>query len=121
MGLFDIFSKTSRHERAAEQFRPQVEQINALASHMEGLSDADLKQKVTQYKGQPFNEIEKHLPEIFAAIREGSKRTLQMRHFDVQLMGGLALLKGSISEMKTGEGKTLVATLPLIVHALTGQ
>lgn len=121
MGLFDIFSKTSRHERAAEQFRPQVAKINALASRMEGLSDADLKQVVTQHKGKSLAEIEKNLPDIFAAIREGSKRTLQMRHFDVQLMGGLALLQGAISEMKTGEGKTLVATLPLIVHALTGQ
>ncbi len=112
---------TSRHEKAAEQYRPTVAAINELEPKLQSLSDAEVAEWVTQHKGKSREEIQKHIPEIFAAIREASKRTLKMRHFDVQLIGGLALLNNTITEMKTGEGKTLVATLPLITHALTGK
>lgn len=115
------FRGPSRHEKAAEQYRPTVATINSLESHVSGLSDDALKQYVMQWKGKDLSEREKHVAEIFAGIREAGKRTLKMRHFDVQLMGGLALLKSSIAEMRTGEGKTLVATLPLIFHALSGK
>ena len=121
MGLFDVFRGASRHEKAAEAFRPVVAQINALEQTVSKLSDADLKDYVARFKGKDRSEIDTHIPEIFAGIREASKRILHMRHFDVQLVGGLALLKDSIAEMKTGEGKTLVATLPLILNALAGK
>jgi preprotein translocase subunit SecA len=74
-----------------------------------------------QHKGKSWEDLEPHTAEIFAAVREASERTLKMRHFDVQITGGLSLLDGNISEMKTGEGKTLVATLPLTYAALTGK
>lgn len=115
------FSGTSRHEKAAEQFKPTVQKVNALEEAMKTASDEELKQKVAQYKGKPRKDIERAIPEIFAAVREASHRKLNMRHFDTQLIGGLALLKGTIAEMKTGEGKTLVATLPLVVNALVGK
>ena len=111
----------SRHEKAAEQFRPTVATINSLESKIAALSDDELKNYVTKWEGKPLEEREAHVAEIFAGVREAGKRTLKMRHFDVQLMGGLALLKSSIAEMRTGEGKTLVATLPLIFHALSGK
>ncbi|MDA1169126.1 MAG: preprotein translocase subunit SecA [bacterium] len=123
MAFFDFFSLggRSRHEKAAEQFLPTVDVINKLEPHVSSLSDEALKQYVLQWKGKSVNELEKHVAEIFAGTREAAKRTLAMRHFDVQLLGGLALLKSSIAEMRTGEGKTLVATLPLIYHALSGK
>ena len=121
MGFLSLFNKTSRYEKASEQHRPLVDAVNKLASEMNGLSDEDLKSRVVKYKGKPLDELRKHLPEIFAAVREGGERALKMRHFDVQIMGGAVLLDGKIAEMKTGEGKTLAATLPLIVHALTGR
>ncbi|HSX25286.1 MAG TPA: DEAD/DEAH box helicase, partial [Candidatus Andersenbacteria bacterium] len=121
MGLFDIFRGASRHEKAAEAYRPVVEQINALESTVASLSDEALKEYVAKWKGAERSVIDQHIPEIFAGVREAAKRTLNMRHFDVQLIGGLALLKDSIAEMKTGEGKTLVATLPLTLNALAGK
>src|SRR6188474_2695429 len=121
MALFDIFSGTGRHEKAAEKLWPQVGEIPALEPTMEKLSDEELKARLNPYRGKSLEELQPHLNEIFAAVREASKRTLKMRHFDVQLMGGLVLLSRSIAEMKTGEGKTLVATLPLITHALSGK
>lgn len=123
MALFDFlpFKGQSRHEKAAEQYRPTVQRINALDSHVSALSDDALKAYVLAWKDKDLAEREAHVAEIFAGIREAGKRTLQMRHFDVQLLGGLSLLKSSIAEMKTGEGKTLVATLPLIFHALSGK
>jgi preprotein translocase subunit SecA len=121
MGLLSFFNKSSRYEKASEQHRPLVNEVNKFASEMKELSDEDLKNRVIKYKGKALAELNKHLPEIFAAIREASDRTLKMRHFDVQIMGGAVLLDGKIAEMKTGEGKTLAATLPLIVHALTGH
>ncbi|MEO6078041.1 MAG: preprotein translocase subunit SecA, partial [Candidatus Andersenbacteria bacterium] len=123
MGMFDFlpFRGVSRHEKASQAFLPVVAQINALEKDVAALSDADLKEYVAKWKGKERSEIDKHIPEIFAGVREASKRILKMRHFDVQLIGGLALLKDSIAEMKTGEGKTLVATLPLTLNALTGK
>lgn len=115
------FSRTSRHEKAAEQYRGTVKTIVDLGDRMRALSDDELRQQVIQHKGKSADELEKSVSEIFAAVREASERTLHMRHFDVQLLGGLALLNSAIAEMKTGEGKTLVATLPMIFHALSGR
>lgn len=120
MALFDIF-KSNRHEKAAEKLWPQVHEITALEPAMQKLSDEELKNKVLQHRGKSLAELKPHINEIFAAIREGSHRVLKMRHFDVQLIGGLTLLAPTIAEMRTGEGKTLVATLPLITHALAGK
>ncbi len=123
MGLFTFipFKGTSRHEKAAEQYRPTVAAINGLEQKVSAFSDDELRNFVIQWKGKQREVLEAHVAEIFAGIREAAKRTLSMRHFDVQLLGGLALLKNSIAEMKTGEGKTLVATLPLIFNTLTGK
>ncbi len=101
---------------------PIVDRINALEEEYEALSDADLRAKTDEFKrrlddGQTLQEV---LPEAFAAVREASKRTLGMRHFDVQLIGAVVLHQGRIAEMKTGEGKTLVATMPLYLNALHG-
>lgn len=115
------FKGTSRHERAIEQYRPTVAKINALEEKMAKLSDEELAKIVTTHRGKPYEELTPHIADIFAAIREAGKRTLNMRHFDVQLLGGLALIDKTIAEMKTGEGKTLVATLPVIFHAITGS
>ncbi len=111
----------TRFERAAQQYKPTVQRINELEVSMKKLTDNELKAAVLQYKGQDRPEIEAHVPTIFAAVREAASRRIKMRHFDVQLMGGLALLKDNIAEMKTGEGKTLVATLPMTVNALTSK
>ncbi len=121
MGIFDIFTGGNRHEKAAERFRPTAAKITALEPAFQKLSDDDLRQKVLAHKDKSLPELEKNVVEIFAGVREAARRSVQMPHFDVQLMGGLSLLEGNIAEMKTGEGKTLVATLPLTLHALTGQ
>ena len=121
MALFPFLSKTTRYEKAAEQYRPQVARVNELSDEMHALSDGALKERVSRFAGQPLSEVNKHQVEIFAAVREAGARILELRHFDVQLLGGFALLAGSIAEMKTGEGKTLVATLPLILRGITGQ
>ncbi len=123
MAFFDFlpFRGQSRHEKAALQYQPVVDTINSLEATVSKLSDDELREYVAKWKGKDRKELEKHTAEIFAGIREAGKRTLSMRHFDVQLLGGLALLKDSIAEMKTGEGKTLVATLPLIFNALAGK
>lgn len=113
--------KPSPERRVINRYQPTVARINALEPKLTQLSDSELKAVVVQHKGKNLTELEPFIPEIFAAVREAARRTLQMRHFDVQLMGGLSLLSSHIAEMKTGEGKTLVATLPLTVHALTGQ
>lgn len=121
MDFLKLFHTRSRFERATDKYLPTVGQINALEPELQRLSDEELKQRIRKYYGQPLADLRRHLPEIFAAVREASKRTVKMRHFDVQLIGGMALLDGSIAEMKTGEGKTLVATLPLTLQALTGK
>ncbi|HZQ61906.1 MAG TPA: preprotein translocase subunit SecA [Casimicrobiaceae bacterium] len=113
----------SRNERLLKQYSLVVRQINALEPEISALSDADLTAKTEEFKKRVADgeELDAILPEAFAVVREASKRTLQMRHFDVQLMGGIALHQGKIAEMRTGEGKTLVATLPAYLNALAGK
>ncbi|HET7434673.1 MAG TPA: preprotein translocase subunit SecA [Thermoanaerobaculia bacterium] len=139
----------SKHDRDVKAMRPIVAQINALEPKISRLSDDELRAKTTEFRERlrPFVEaieaakkevprddnnikaaradlqdaLNDLLPEAFAVCREGGKRILNMRHFDVQLMGGIVLHRGKIAEMKTGEGKTLVATLPVYLNALTGR
>jgi len=111
------------NEKDLRRLQPLVSQINSLEPEFEKLSEAELRAKTDEFKarladGENLDEI---LPEAYAAVREAAKRTIRQRHFDVQLMGGIVLHQGKIAEMKTGEGKTLVATLPLYLNALTGQ
>lgn len=110
-------------DKTVKKLQPEVDEINALEPEFQRLSDDELRAKTDEFKalladGEDLNDI---LPEAFAAVREASKRTLGMRHFDVQLKGGMVLHEGKIAEMKTGEGKTLVATLPTYLNALTGK
>jgi preprotein translocase subunit SecA len=119
--LTQIFG--SRNERLLKQYRRVVQQINALEPEFEKLSDAALKGKTEEFrqriaKGETVHDL---LPEAFATVREGGKRVLKMRHFDVQLIGGMVLNDGKIAEMRTGEGKTLMATLPVYLNAVTGK
>ena len=111
------------NEKELKRLQPLVDQINSLEPEFEKLTDAELRAKTDEFKtrladGESLDEV---LPEAYAAVREAAKRTIRQRHFDVQLMGGIVLHQGKIAEMKTGEGKTLVATLPLYLNALTGQ
>lgn len=113
----------SKNERFLKKCRPIVKKINALEQEMQKLADADFPVRIAEMKkmvaeGANLDEL---LPEVFAMVREASVRTLGLRHYDVQLVGGIALHKGKISEMKTGEGKTLVATLPIVLNALSGK
>jgi len=113
----------SRNDRLLKEYGKKVTQINALEDTTKKLSDAALKAKTTEFKnrlkqGQALDDL---LIEAFAVVREASRRVLEMRHFDVQLVGGMALHNGKISEMRTGEGKTLVATLPVYLNALEGK
>ena len=113
----------SRNERLIKQYRRQVAAINKLEPAMEALSDAELQAKTQEFrdriaKGATTDEL---LTEAFAVVREASKRVLGMRHFDVQLIGGMVLNDGKIAEMRTGEGKTLTATLAVYLNALAGK
>jgi preprotein translocase subunit SecA len=113
----------SRNDRLLRQYRRTVQQINALEPQLEQLSDEQLKARTQEFrerlaKGETVDQI---LPEAFATVREASKRVMKMRHFDVQLMGGMALHAGKVAEMRTGEGKTLTATLPVYLNALSGK
>jgi len=113
----------SRNDRLLKQYRKTVDRINALEPAFEKLSDEELRAKTQLFrervaKGEPLDAL---LPEAFATVREGSKRVMKMRHFDVQLLGGMALHHGKIAEMRTGEGKTLTATLPVYLNALAGK
>ena len=113
----------SRNDRLLKQYKRIVAQINDLESSIASLDDAGLQAKTAEFKdrlaqGQTLDQI---LPEAFAVVREASKRVMGMRHFDVQLIGGMALHAGKIAEMRTGEGKTLTATLPVYLNALTGR
>jgi len=123
--MFDFLTKLfgSRNERILKQMYPVVEQINAMESRMQLLSDDELKAKTAEFKARLADgeTVDALLPEAFAVAREASVRCLGMRHFDVQLIGGMILNNGMISEMKTGEGKTLMATLPVYLNALTGR
>ena len=113
----------SRNDRLLKQYRKTAAAINAMEPALEKLSDDELRGKTQEFKGRLANgeSLDKLLPEAFAVVREGSKRVMKMRHFDVQLMGGMALHEGKIAEMRTGEGKTLTATLPVYLNALTGN
>ena len=118
MGLFKTYS-----EKEVKRVMPIVAKINDLEGDISKLSDSELKNKTNEFKdrlnkGETLDDI---LPEAFAVVREASKRVLGMRHFDVQLIGGIVLHQGRIAEMKTGEGKTLVATLPVYLNALSGE
>ena len=113
----------SRNDRLVKQYGQKVKEINALEPAMQALTDAQLRAKTEEFK-QRFiagDSLEKLLPEAFAVVREGSVRALGMRHFDVQLIGGMVINGGKIAEMGTGEGKTLVATLPLYLNAISGK
>lgn len=113
----------TRNDRVIKQMRQRVEQINALEPQMQALDDAALRAKTDEFhqRWQNGETLEQLLPEAFAVCREMSQRVLGMRHFDVQLIGGMALHQGKIAEMRTGEGKTLVATLAVYLNALTKQ
>ena len=113
----------SRNERLIKKYRHTVRAVNALEPQIEKLSDADLRAKTDEFKArhQRGETLDDLLPEAFAVVREAGRRVLNMRHFDMQLVGGIALHNGKISEMRTGEGKTLVATLPAYLNALTGR
>ncbi len=113
----------TKNERELKRLRPTVTRINELEPQIKRLSDTELKAKTQEFKerlsrGESLDDL---LPEAFAVVREAGRRVLGMRHFDVQLMGGIVLHQGKIAEMKTGEGKTLVATLPAYLNALTGK
>ncbi len=113
----------SRNDRLVKQYFQKVKEINALEPAMQALSDDQLRAKTEEFKARfkDGESLEKLLPEAFAVVREGSVRILGMRHFDVQMIGGMVLNSGKIAEMRTGEGKTLVATLPTYLNAITGK
>ena len=121
----NVLSKVlgSHNDRLIKKYNSQVNKINSLEEHMKSLSDSDLSSMTDKLKERlKENEsVESVLPEAFAVVREASQRTLGLRHYDVQLIGGMVLDEGSISEMGTGEGKTLVATLPAYLNAITGK
>src|ERR1700677_59348 len=113
----------TKNDRVIKSFWPTVHKINALEPEFKKLTDAQLQAKTPEFKerlskGETLDQL---LPEAFAACREAGVRSLGMRHFDVQLIGGIVLHEGNIAEMKTGEGKTLVATLPVYLNALSGR
>ncbi|MGB9105754.1 MAG: DEAD/DEAH box helicase, partial [Terriglobales bacterium] len=128
----------TRNEREVKRLMPSVEQMNALEPQMHAMTDAQLRAKTEEFRKRLAERLEgieddderraaenqflqEIMPEAFAVVREAGLRTLNMRHFDVQLIGGMVLHSGTISEMKTGEGKTLVATLPVYLNALPGR
>jgi preprotein translocase subunit SecA len=119
--LTSIFG--SRNDRLIKTYRKTVQRINGLESQLESLSDDALKEQTNLFKQRIANgeDLDQLLPEAFAVVREASKRVMKMRHFDVQMLGGLALHQGKVAEMRTGEGKTLTATLAVYLNALTGR
>src|SRR5436190_2934069 len=140
MGIDKVLTKVfgSSNQRYLKTVQPLVEQINALEPSVKKLSDAELRARTAVFKEQLQQAVadvkdkedrkrreraalDEILPEAFAIVREASVRTTSMRHFDVQLIGGIVLHQGKIAEMRTGEGKTLVATLPAYLNALTGR
>ena len=120
-----VFEKLLRagEGRAVKRLEAVAAQVNVLEEDFETLTDAELRGETDSFKKRLANgeSLDAILPEAFAAVREASKRTLGKRHFDVQIMGGVALHQGNVAEMRTGEGKTLVATLPSYRNALTGK
>nr|MCU0941723.1 preprotein translocase subunit SecA [Hydrogenophaga sp.] len=113
----------SRNDRLLKQYRKTVERINALEPQFEKLSDEELRGKTDAFRQRiaAGETVDALLPEAFAVVREASKRVMKMRHFDVQMLGGIALHNGKVAEMRTGEGKTLTATLPVYLNALAGK
>ena len=113
----------SRNDRLLKTYRKSIERINALEPQYEKLTDEQLQAKTQEFKDRVTagESLDQLLPEAFAVVREGSKRAMKMRHFDVQMLGGMSLHNGKISEMGTGEGKTLTSTLPVYLNALTGK
>ena len=113
----------TQNERDLKKLRPVVAQVGAHEASMTSLSDEALRTKTTEFKTRVANgeSLDSLMPEAFAVVREAGRRMLNMRHFDVQLIGGTVLHQGRIAEMKTGEGKTLVATLPAYLNALAGR
>src|SRR5258706_3318491 len=113
----------TQNERELKRLRPIVAQVGALEPAIKALSDEQLRGKTVEFRQRLANgeSLDELMPEAFAVVREAGRRMLNMRHFDVQLIGGAVLHKGKIAEMKTGEGKTLVATLPAYLNALAGQ
>src|SRR5687768_3044020 len=113
----------TQNEREIKRLRPLVAEINALEPTIKPLTDEQLRAKTAEFRQRVADgaTLDDLLPEAFAVVREAGRRVLNMRHFDVQLMGGMVLHKGQIAEMKTGEGKTLVATLPVYLNALEGK
>jgi preprotein translocase subunit SecA len=121
--MFKLFGFGDSNEKVIKKLNPLVDKINRLEENFIPLTDDELKKKTEEFKkrfagGETLDDL---LPEAFAVVREASKRTLGLRHYDVQLIGGIVLHQGQIAEMKTGEGKTLVATLPLYLNALSGR
>ena len=113
----------TQNERELKRLRPIVEEVNVFEPAIQALTDEQLRAKTVEFRARLADgtALDDLLPEVFAVVREAGKRTLNMRHFDVQLIGGAVLHKGKIAEMKTGEGKTLVATLPAYLNALEGS
>ncbi len=113
----------SKNERYIKKIRPLLQEINKLEERCAALADADFPALISKYKEEAQNgrSLDSLLPEVFALVREAGKRVLDMRHFDVQLVGGIVLHNGKIAEMRTGEGKTLVATLPVVLNSLSGK
>ena len=111
------------NEKELKRLEPTVDEINSLEPEFERLNDAELRAKTDEFKSRlkDGDTLDELLPEAFATVREAARRTIHQRHFDVQLMGGIILHQGKIAEMKTGEGKTLVATLPLYLNSLSGE
>jgi preprotein translocase subunit SecA len=123
--LTKLIGKTlgTRNDRLIKRYRKLVERVNAFETDVQALTDDDLAGRTEHFRGRLADgeTLDELLPEAFAVVREASRRVLGMRHFDVQLIGGMVLHEGRIAEMKTGEGKTLVATLPVYLNALTGE
>ena len=113
----------SRNDRLLKQYNQIVKRINALEPSLQGLSDEALRAKTDEFRQRHANgeSLDDLLPEAFAVVREAGKRVLGMRHFDVQMIGGMVLHFGKIAEMRTGEGKTLVGTLPAYLNAISGK
>jgi preprotein translocase subunit SecA len=122
--MLNLFGKfLDSNSREIKRHQSVVEQINSLETEFQKLKEKDFKAKTAEFKaridrGETLDDL---LPEAFALVREASVRTIGLRHYDVQLLGGIVLHQGKIAEMKTGEGKTLVATLPLYLNALSGK
>src|SRR5688572_24570885 len=113
----------TQNEREIKRLQPRVAEITALEPQIKSLTDEQLREKTSEFRQRiaAGGSLDDVLPEAFAVVREAGRRVLNMRHFDVQLMGGMVLHSGRIAEMKTGEGKTLVATLPAYLNALEGK